>query len=78
MAKDWTTVSYPHNSPGTVSHDNAVEFTPEEIENFKKDHEAYQKFRKGKAKFAMNIHLRFVLTSEQTSSWSCSQCTVPL
>ena len=24
-----------------------VSFTPEEIENFKKDHQAYQKFRKG-------------------------------
>lgn len=24
-----------------------VTFTPEEIENFKKDHQAYQNFRKG-------------------------------
>lgn len=26
----------------------SVSFTPEEIEEFKKDHQTYQKFRKGK------------------------------
>ena len=31
-----------------ISADLVVSFTPEEIENFKKDHSAYQKFRKGK------------------------------
>lgn len=32
-----------------LSNLDVVEFTPEEIENFKKDHAAYQKFRKGNA-----------------------------
>jgi hypothetical protein len=33
-----------------------VSFTPEEIENFKKDHQAYQKFRKGTFSQLHNIH----------------------
>lgn len=31
-----------------------VQFTPEELETFRKDHQAYQKFRKGTSDFALH------------------------
>lgn len=38
--------------------DETVSFTPEEIEAFKKDHQAYQAFRKGKSPPVKSMSIR--------------------